>query len=1153
MNAPTLNARWIPAPGSPWRQIPDPDDAPAPVLGNAALPPVAIWHLEARERVGKCLRWKPDGTIASQPLTTPYRWRWYAKTVPHGDVEALCELVEAAGRFGKTVLTTGTAVNPGPFGGSGRRLKHARPDAPATFTEAAVPWLPIDVDTLELPGCDVVLAPEIAVARAVALLGPAFADVSYVWQFSSSQRPDSEKIRLRLFFFTTDAVTNAERKRWAKSSPLAVDSNIYQAAGEIYVGAPLILSARGDPCPDWLPNRTGFFEGERDAVDLPVPPEPVRVSVAPPADGVLVRCPSALNPLAARIRQSIEGDRHRAIWTAGMLAGGYVAGGAITEAEAVSALLGLAIDSGSANAEKTLFDALQAGMQRPLVVGSGSANNPDTGLEDLPTATEATETLNAALTKFFDEAQAGAAPRLGVKGAAGLGKTTKALTMAHARGLTVDHFVPTIALALEQVDRLPAGAAIAIRGRTHAAKDLPPLCAKHEAADALQAGGFGRSQQRLLCGKPDAKGFPCPHADGCGYHAQFKSEATIRFYSHEWLAIGLSGDKPERAPDVAIVDEAFSKAFEDARQWRLAELTEEGGAFLVIGDAIRTGTLNKADHLPPILLALASRPPGVELPIHAGMSADKTILALRRWKEDHPEKRAPYEFLEYVKAALNNDETNRLYATVEEGATTIRYAGLKPLAASAPAWLFLDASLNPAMVAKVKPDTEIVTIEARRNVRVVQITDAALGKGRVLDNANHLSARLGEFAERLKATNPNGAVIGQKDFLKLATGNGHFKDLPDGHWPALRGLNTMETADWLLQIGRNEPQVWAVERSARCWFADDPDLKFGTVKRESAWLTAKDGTRQLIPALTTFGDSRCQAILEGMREQESLQGIDRLRLVHAAKPKTIYLLSNLPLPGVRPDVLTTLNQLLLPGRLAEVMKRDKAITGAAMLAKRHPDLFENPEQGKCALRALQWVDSLYRLLTGEIPIEGLITPVALVAQNYRTGKQAGGKPRRALLYENTAPAPLLTALHDGETVKLCEPADPAAQEEAAPVQNFAEVDPVVTEARIDRPPLPIAIPPGVGNIRWWLGCPFVADWETPDIVATVAGRTGGCRGHVVLNWTPADEARYCMWRIEFADRSATIVDPEPTTYSETWRYALSLTGATGISPIGAPA
>ncbi len=242
----------------------------------------------------------------------------------------------------------------------------------------------------------------------------------------------------------------------------------------------------------------------------------------------------------------------------------------------------------------------------------------------------------------------------------------------------------------------------------------------------------------------------------------------------------------------------------------------------------------------------------------------------------------------------------------------------------------------------------------------------------------------------------------------------------------------MEAAAWLVQIGRNEPPVWAVERKARAWFAGDPDLELGTVQRAPGWIHGPDGAVET-GAVTAFTDAHCQAVLESLREQESLQGIDRLRLVHAAKPKTIYLLSNLALPGIRPDVLTTLDKLLLPGRLAEVMLRDKAILGQSMLAKRHPDLFENQEQAKCTLRALQWVNPLLVIHIGSLPIEELMTPVGLVPVNYRTVSQKGGKPRRALLYEPTAAGPLLTGLH-GEPVTLRE-ADPREVQRVNPLHE----------------------------------------------------------------------------------------------------------------------
>ena len=664
--------------------------------------------------------------------------RFFHRAVPVADIEALYEKLRLHSQFNNLAIRG--EVRPDADAVIFRRQSGDNADILDSGSRLVVIDLDNEVAPADLDTDDDGQVVEFIRGRLPAELR----DVSCVVQFSNSYGlwridPRREKeLKAHVWFLNDAPLTGPELRRWyiqqnQTGDCAQVDPNLSSANQAIYCSTPIF-----EGCADPVPTRL-FLMLSADGVDVASirpPPAAERVVVAPPADGVAVRCPGKLNQIAGMIRQASEGNRHSAILKAGYLAGGYVAGGAFTENEAVSALLGLAIESGSDNAEKTLFDALDAGKAAPICVESGEPLQSDTELVDLPTAAEATAALETALVEFFDEAAAGATPRLGIRGAAGLGKTTRALTMANDRGLIVDHYVPTHKLAQEQADRLPPGAAIAIRGRTHTDENRAPLCAKFEAADELQAAGFGRSQQRLLCGKADSNGrFPCPHANGCGYHAQFKSEATIRFYSHEWLTIGLSGDKPERAPDVAIVDENFSKAFEDSRQWRLPELAEEGGAFFVIGDAVRTGALNKEAHLPSILLALASRPPSVELPIHAGMSADKTIRALRRWKKDHPEKRAPYEFLECVKAALNNGETDRLYATADKGVTTIRFAGLKPLAASAPSWLFLDASLNPAMVQTIRPGTEVVTIEAQRNVRIVQITDSALSKTRLKDNA----------------------------------------------------------------------------------------------------------------------------------------------------------------------------------------------------------------------------------------------------------------------------------------------------------------------------------------------------------------------------------------------------------------------------------
>ena len=664
---------------------------------------------------------------------------------------------------------------------------------------------------------------------------------------------------------------------------------------------------------------------------------------------------------------------------------------------------------------------------RPAVEAAPTAQP----LPELPTAIEAAKVLGKTLKDFF------AAPgrvSLGIKAAAGLGKTTVALKLALDNQLVADCYVPTHELASEAVNRLPYDVAIAIRGRTHGDKENAPLCEKWETAEALQGAGFGRSQQSFLCGK--GKRPSCPHAANCGYLAQFKSTAPIRFYPHQWLGIGLGENKPQRSADVAIVDETFSDALEEHRQWKLSDLSEAGGIFYEIGDAIRNGELSKEAHLLKIVMALASEPDGISLQIHAEMTAFEAKRTFYKWLEQHKgEVREPWDLLKCAKVVLENNEPLRLFAETKKGETTIRYGGRKPLYAGAPKWLFLDASLNPAIVKKLKPDAEIATIEAQRNVFLVQIRDRALGKDRLAENKLHLEARIGELVERLKASNPNGAVIAPLKFLTLAKANGHFSDLPTAHYNALRGLNTLEKADWLVQVGRNEPPPYAVENSARSWFADDPTLQLGTVERVPGELIDAAGRVYVTKEQTRFRDSICQGILESKREQESLQGVDRLRLVHAQRTKTIYLLSNQSLPGLRPDVVVTLDELLLPGRLAVAMRRDNGVLlGASMLAQRYPDLWKYERDTKADFEQLKGGKSLYISLIGNShPLEA----VALREVTYRTEGQRGSD-RKAYLYAGVDAQAVLDKIH-GAPVAIKEIREPASV--AAPIGNMAALFP----------------------------------------------------------------------------------------------------------------
>ena len=626
---------------------------------------------------------------------------------------------------------------------------------------------------------------------------------------------------------------------------------------------------------------------------------------------------------------------------------------------------------------------------------------------ELPTAAVAVAELSTALNRFLDRVGTPEQQDMAIRGAAGLSKTTLALSGIYKRGLTADYFVPSFALAKEQADRLPPMTACAIRGRTHQTPDEAPLCAKHEAATALQKAGMGHMTALLLCGKidPETGKRPCPYAAGCGYLKQFSDPAPIRFYAHEWLPLP---ERERRTPQVAVIDESFRDALERHRAWEVADLFAAGPLFRALAGAVADGTLIEvATAQLPAIDAVLDAAPATPPNIHPEMSASE-VLAKLSSMDDATSDRRRLAFLRAVKRAVESKEPRSIWHVAHgQGAGKIHAAWTAPIQfiPSDVPRLFLDASLSPRIVEKVSPDVELLDVTARRNARVVQVADTSLSKHRLGEDNDYLSSRIVELATRQVSENPNGALIAPKDWLAT-----HGSRLPccvkQAHYGALRGLNELESADWLIVVGRNEPPPWAVESVARAWFAGD--MEPGTVTREQAPLRARNGDMATITR-TVFTDPRCQEILESIREQESLQAVDRLRLIHATKPKTVYLLSNLPLPGLPADELVRLDDLLLPGRLAEVMLRDSALVGPVVLSARHPDLFPTAKAAEREYRT--FAESANPAIPYKYSIRETRGLLSLII--YRS-KGTNGKPRRAMVYGSTPTdfaAELLNDIH----------------------------------------------------------------------------------------------------------------------------------------------
>lgn len=589
---------------------------------------------------------------------------------------------------------------------------------------------------------------------------------------------------------------------------------------------------------------------------------------------------------------------------------------------------------------------------------------------------------------------------IAVKAPAGLGKTTMLVKRFVQSNLRVDYFVPSYSLAMEQAARLPAGTAIAIRGRTHQTENNPPLCAKWESAQSLEKAGLAHRTMFLLCGKIDRQTGkrPCPYAGNCGYLQQFYSKAPIRFYAHEYLPLD-SNKLMRRDIDVAVVDETFHDSLEKVKRWSIGELLAQPETiYRDLVNAITEDRLlamgNSVDVINGILKAEDELESHLRPEMDAATAAQKAKPLLQA-------QRKPTLFLWNCKKAIEGNGVNRLWFRNVDGGS-IFAAWVKPIKfiAKETPTAFLDASLVEPIIKRINPDCRVVKIEATRLAHITQITDSALSYRRLKDDKDYLSSRLLEFVQRQAAVNPNGAVIAPLFWIES-----HKDRFPPSvkfaHFGGLRGLNTLEHCDWLVQISRYQPPPYAVEQVVRAWFPEARLTLPGAYINQQRTLEAKTGAGALVWA-HTHSDPRCREVLESIREQESLQALDRLRLIHG-KVKQIWLFSNHPLPGIEPDVLATLDNLTLPGRFAEVVLRDGvAVTDRKVLCQRYPDVFTSEKAAKEYLDRCSFIgpfsnSNSIRDRANENDEPTIDNTPYTPTVKYRMGKARGGPPKNVIV------------------------------------------------------------------------------------------------------------------------------------------------------------
>lgn len=567
----------------------------------------------------------------------------------------------------------------------------------------------------------------------------------------------------------------------------------------------------------------------------------------------------------------------------------------------------------------------------------------------------------------------------------GIGKTTEVLSRIGQISGRVEIYVPTHRLASELLQiiktKFPTKSVAAIAGRSAPGINGKPLCKKHKLAE--QVAGAGGEVYRSLCKRERVqKGQrvyeTCRHYKTCAYIQQFQT-TDITVYSHAYLPLTRSRLEGP-APDYAVIDESFFQTCIEIAETPLRLLTNPALApdVVKIVAPLTQALLNHQDPIQALTAAqigyediqaalTALRASSGITPTTAPSKAQAVIPRMR-------EAAAIERLIAVAWGCVLARSSQAIYYDAQKACIqTHRGLPIRHLqdwqppgsfaARPAPRVLIIDRSASPLIVSQWFRIGKEIPIAAERNAHVIQCVSSRCATTSLLPerNTDPTSKKMAKrrlrdvqtFINHLAAEHRSVLVIGPQA-LTGAIGKKKKKlhapaNVEFAHFNAVRGVDRWKDIEAVVVIGRNEPPAQAVEDIARCVFSRSPvplDLT-GT------WTTEHRGYRlasgeQLGTDVVVHADHRVQAVLEQLRERESEQALDRLRLIHAPQPKFVYLLSNLPL-DVTVHQLLSWDALVHGSRVEQAWRRTG---GGALpldpewLAKNYPDLWSSASAAK---------------------------------------------------------------------------------------------------------------------------------------------------------------------------------------------------------------
>jgi hypothetical protein len=591
-----------------------------------------------------------------------------------------------------------------------------------------------------------------------------------------------------------------------------------------------------------------------------------------------------------------------------------------------------------------------------------------------------------------------------VRAPAGLGKTSlviqKIKDSPHQR---VEIYVPTLNLAREIHAKLAEQnvAALVILGRDQEREPGKTMCRKPKLARAIARIGYPVFP--IICMGAEIPGNKytfksCEYFGDCSYLKQFESDARVLIYTHAYLPLPRNSLE-KVAPTLIVIDESFlSTCLLNHRSSR-SEWEEEARED-VVACCVLSKVLKAIDDRKPLLgeLRAAGLTPEILREVRAdfktGVSFNPhgTDDALLKNLRTTPRVRLDIlaEILE-AELATGRSECHGITYDYDEKVLRLHYR--RPIARfesgdGSPPTIVIDANADPELLREWFPDLAFKEIPVSRNAYVVQCSSArgstvsfVPGKNSDPGSKERATRNLAGLEELIRHESTGGTkrvlVVGPQS----VTGNSAKEVAPliacpeNGalaHFNGLRGVDVYKDFDTAIIIGRNQPALDDLEDLARAlWFDSEASLGFAAdYVLETRPYRFRDPNKSMGVEVLVHPDPRIQRLHEQIREGESTQAIDRLRLIHAKKPKRVIVVSNIPL-AIDVDELVDLQTLLYRTRLNRAWEQLNGVLplNPEWLSKTFPHLWPTPGAARTDLRA----GAISGHSANDISINGLTT------------------------------------------------------------------------------------------------------------------------------------------------------------------------------------